>query len=114
MTLEQEIEFVENLGRDLVETFARKRADYGPTTTETFEKFGPASMLVRMHDKLGRLDNLLGTGRVPSVNERVEDTLIDLANYCLITMLELYKQKQKECVPCDAANVANIIYGIKR
>lgn len=111
MKLEQEIEIVENLAKNLVETFARKRADYGPTTTETFEKFGPVSMLVRMHDKLGRLDNLLGTGRIPSVSESIEDTLIDLANYCLIAMLELTKQKHKECVPCDTANT---IYGIKR
>ena len=80
--------------REMAETFARKRADYGQTTTETFEKFGPISMLVRMHDKLGRLDNLFGTGKEP-YNESVIDTLIDLANYSLITILELQKQRAK-------------------
>ena len=91
MTIEQEIKIFGNYANMLTEIFAKKRHDYGPTTTETFEKFGPVSMLVRMHDKLGRLDNLLGTGRIPSVEEKVEDTLIDLANYCLITLLELEK-----------------------
>ena len=96
MTLEQEIDIFNDYTKRLVETFARKRADYGPTTTETFEKFGPVSLLVRMHDKMGRLDNLIGNSRVPEVvTESVEDTLIDLANYCLITLLELKKAELK-------------------
>ena len=93
MTIEQEIDMFANYTKCLTEMFARKRADYGQTTTETFDRFGPVSMLVRMHDKLGRLDNLLGTGRIPN-NESVEDTLFDLANYCLITLLELQKQRE--------------------
>jgi hypothetical protein len=98
MKLEQEIAFVKDHAEMLVETFARKRADYGPTTTETFEKFGPVSMLIRMHDKLGRLDNLIGNGGVSTANyESVEDTLVDLANYCLIALLEIEKDKARHC-----------------
>jgi hypothetical protein len=45
---------------------------------------------------MGRLDNLIGNSRVPEVvTESVEDTLIDLANYCLITLLELKKAELK-------------------
>jgi hypothetical protein len=96
MKIEQEIEMFQGYTKVLAETFARKRIDYGPTTTETFEKFGPVSMLVRMHDKLGRLDNLISDGRVPNY-ESIEDTLIDLANYCLITLLEFEKHKLIKC-----------------
>lgn len=101
MTIEKEIEIFGAYTKEMHETFARKRADYGQTTTETFEKFGPVSMLVRMHDKLGRLDNLLGTGKIPNY-ESTADTLIDLANYCLITLLELQKQKEVKCM--EASN----------
>ena len=95
MTLQQEVEIFKNYTDYLAETFIKKRTDYGPTTTETFEKFGPVSMLVRMHDKLGRLDNLLGMKNTPCVHEEsVEDTLVDLANYCLITLLEIRKHKE--------------------
>lgn len=93
MTYEQELEFFDEKLKHMAETFARKRNDYGTTTTETFEKFGPISMLVRMHDKLGRLDNLLGNlskDRLVAA-ESIEDTLLDLANYALITMLEIHK-----------------------
>lgn len=95
MKIEQELELFNSYTKLLMETFAKKRRDYGPTTTETFEKFGPVSMLVRMHDKLGRLDNLLGGENTPHY-ESAEDTLVDLANYCLITLLEIQKKKCNE------------------
>lgn len=76
------------------DTFAKKRKDYGQTTTETYDKFGPVSMLTRMHDKMGRLDNLLGKVQENNVlNESIEDTLLDLANYALITILEMHKRQ---------------------
>lgn len=97
MTYEQEISIFEELTAYMRATFAEKRHDYGATTTETYEKFGPVSMLVRMHDKIGRLDNLLVnniTNRV--VDEKIEDTLFDLANYALIMILEMHKHQLKE------------------
>jgi hypothetical protein len=93
MTYEEELEFFDTKLKHMANTFAMKRNDYGTTTTETFEKFGPISMLVRMHDKLGRLDNLLGNSSKDRLvaTESIEDTLLDLANYALITILEIYK-----------------------
>lgn len=91
MTIQKEIELFRVLTTNMADTFVKKRTDYGQTTTETFEKFGPVSMLIRMHDKIGRLDNLLGNRQTNLVNESIEDTLLDLANYALITILELRK-----------------------
>ena len=96
MTLKEEIAIFNEYTEVMKAVFAKKRADYGPTSEETFEKFGPVSMVIRMHDKLGRLDNLLGKNHTPLVkDESAEDTLLDLANYCLITLLELHKAKIK-------------------
>ena len=96
MTIEQEIKEFERLTRMMAGTFKQKRNDYGQSTTETFEKFGPVSMLTRMHDKMARLDRILGQNVVRQVNdERVDDTLLDLANYALITIIELDKEKMR-------------------
>ena len=98
MTIEQEINMFRDMTVAMGEIFARKRHSYGQTTTETFEKFGPVSMVTRMHDKLGRLDNLLVfNGKNAVVDESVDDTLLDLANYALITILELRKEKERLC-----------------
>ena len=97
MTIEKEIAEFERLTRRMSQTFAQKRNDYGQSTTETFEKFGSVSMLTRMHDKMARLDRLLWLNVERTVeNEKVQDTLMDLANYALITIIELDKQKLKE------------------
>lgn len=93
MTVKEEVKMFSDLTKEMANTFAKKRADYGQTTTETYDKFGPVSMLTRMHDKMGRLDNLLGKGADNLVGEKVEDTLLDLANYALITILELRKHE---------------------
>ena len=96
MTIQQEIKVFQELTAQMCDTFAKKRADYGQTTTETFKKFGPVSMLTRMHDKLGRLDNLLvNANATNNVGEAVEDTLLDLANYSIITIIELMKYKHE-------------------
>jgi hypothetical protein len=92
MTINEEITMFTELTNVMSEIFAKKRHDYGQTTEETYKKFGPVSMLTRMHDKMGRLDTLLGSGDKNYVeDERVEDTLLDLANYALITILEMRK-----------------------
>jgi NTP pyrophosphatase (non-canonical NTP hydrolase) len=96
MTTLQEIEMFRDITERMSAIFADKRQDYGPTTTETVEKFGPVAMLVRMYDKMGRLDNLLVKGNVNHVGEKVQDTLLDLANYAIITIIELHKQDMKK------------------
>lgn len=102
MTIQEEIVIFRTLTKKMGDTFAKKRSDYGQTTTETYHKFGPVSMLTRMHDKLGRLDNLLGKNKKNKVSdESIEDTLLDLANYALITILEMRK-KQSNKGGCDA------------
>jgi hypothetical protein len=108
MTYEQEIEVFANYTQIMREIFAKKRHDYGPSTEETFNKFGIVSMIVRMQDKLNRLYTL-SKSNDPAVDESVEDTLLDLANYAVITLLEIDKNKmlnvKKEIRPvCDSAN----------
>lgn len=99
MKIEQEIRMFKEYVDRMTSIFAEKRADYGPSTEETFRKFGPVSFLVRMHDKLNRLDTLFvkgDTGRKVK-DESVRDTLMDLANYCIIALIELDKLDMEKC-----------------
>lgn len=93
MTVEEEIVLFKSLTDKMNDIFKKKRSDYGPSTSETYDKFGPVSMLIRMYDKLSRLDNLLVKSKENKVDESVDDTLLDLANYALITLLELQKRR---------------------
>lgn len=87
---DREVRRFKELTTKMYETFKKKRNDYGPSSRVTFEMFGPESMAVRMFDKLIRYSNLTsGDTKQLVKDESVKDTLLDLANYALITILEL-------------------------
>ena len=75
---------------DLHELYYTKNKDYGDAFTQSLDKYGPIAALVRMEDKWNRLSNLMYTGKEGYIkSESVEDTLIDLANYAIMTSLYL-------------------------
>jgi hypothetical protein len=89
-TQAQRIESVANEVRDLL---LRKNADYGDSFSKQYEKYGVLSGLIRMDDKMSRLNTLVG-GQQDSVGESIEDTLADLAGYAVLTLVEFRKQKR--------------------
>jgi len=70
--------FLEHTG--LLNVIIRKQRDYGH---ENIARFGRIGLLVRLHDKVARLENLLGSGNVPN-NESIEDNIGDVIGYCAI------------------------------
>lgn len=99
MNIEKELDIFKAYTSKMNDIFTAKRHDYGPSTTDTFKRYGAVSMLVRMRDKLNRLDTLLVEKVNQKVNdEQIEDTLLDLANYSIITILELCKANSEVCV----------------
>lgn len=63
------------------------------------ETFGVSSFkgcLIRMSDKFIRLANVIKNPANDQVNESVEDTLIDLANYAVIAICLWREQHKKE------------------
>lgn len=86
---ERDVKEFTELTAQMFETFKKKRNDYGPSSRLTYNLFGPDSMAVRMFDKLLRFANLTTKGHERQVkDESVIDTLVDLANYALIAVIE--------------------------
>lgn len=67
--------------------YIKKNADYGDSVSVTYKKYGDVSFLVRMEDKLNRLHSLT-QNKQQVADEKMEDTLIDLANYCILMLIE--------------------------
>jgi hypothetical protein len=68
---------------EVVELLIKKQTDYGP---ENINRFGQFGLVVRTHDKVARLENLLAKGITPS-NESVKDTYIDIVGYSAIGIM---------------------------
>ena len=85
----------QNLISYLHNLYVTKNADYGDSVHDTYEKYGLVSFLVRLEDKLNRARTLSKhTARV--ADEKIEDTLLDMANYAILAVIELHADREKE------------------
>ena len=79
----------------LNEIYAKKNHDYGDSFHATYLEEGMAMPRIRLSDKLNRLKSLTRKADEAQVNdESIRDTLMDLANYALMTVLELDEEKE--------------------
>ena len=77
--------------------YRTKNQDYGDSYTKVRDII-PESILVRLHDKLGRITQLMLNQKEGQKvkDESVTDTLRDLANYALLELVEREFERQSE------------------
>ena len=75
-----------NICEELTEIYEKKNADYGDSYSKLREEFKD-SILIRIYDKYSRLKRLMNN-EAQVKDERIEDTLKDLANYCIMELIE--------------------------
>lgn len=79
----------------LTELYERKNADYGDSFGKSYAEYGLAMPCIRLEDKLNRLKNLSLRGSKQQVNdESIRDTLMDLANYAIMTIIEIDREQE--------------------
>ena len=84
------------LCQELNDLYRKKNADYGDSFHQTYLEEGLAMSRIRLSDKLSRFKRLSMAGIQRVKDESVRDTLLDLANYALMTILEMEQEKEKE------------------
>lgn len=81
--------------KDLNELYQRKNADYGDSFGKSYQEYGMVMACIRLEDKLNRLKSLTGQ-EAKVADESIEDTLMDLANYAIMTLVERKVQEIPE------------------
>ena len=74
----------------------REKIAHGDSFHQTFTEEGMAMSRIRLGDKLARFKSLTKSGVQEVKDESIRDTLIDLANYAIMTVLELDDLKAEE------------------
>ena len=92
--MERKAEMHAQICSELHELYEAKNADYGDAFSRTFNEYGMVAPLLRMEDKLSRLKSLHRKGVQQIKQESMRDTLIDLANYAIMTVMELDAQEE--------------------
>lgn len=93
--MKSKIEIFRAMTEKAADTYERKNADYGDSFAKT-RALVPNAILVRLHDKLNRVTSLMLKGDQKVSDESIEDTLLDMANYCLMELTERAYEKQGE------------------
>ena len=75
-----------------LELFTQKNADYG----DAFSEYGPVGVLVRIGDKIKRLQTITSTGVTMIKDEKMKDTLLDLHNYSAMALMLIIDDAEKQ------------------
>jgi hypothetical protein len=73
-----------------LELFKKKNQDYG----DAFAEYGMVGVLVRMGDKIKRLQSISNNKIALVDDEKMRDTLIDLHNYAAMAIMLLDEKKE--------------------
>lgn len=105
MTKSEFIEFHKECCDRMVSITKAKNNDYTGSSDDPFSNFKmvqtfgvlsvEAGMFTRMTDKLSRLASFIKKGVLEVKDESIEDTLLDLANYCILTAGYIKSKKQE-------------------
>ena len=69
--------------------YEKKNADYGDSFNKLLDEFGLISSTIKLQDKVNRLKIIIKNKDQKVMDESIEDTLMDIANYSIMTLMRL-------------------------
>jgi hypothetical protein len=82
------VEKFKEIADSLCNLYEVKNRAYGDSFGSTYQKLGIISAVTRISDKYNRLCNLATNPDIDNLGESIEDTLKDMASYCIMTLIE--------------------------
>lgn len=73
----------------LSDLYSKKNPVYGNSFELSLKKYGKISGLTRISDKFNRLEKIITNPDIETNDESLEDTLLDLASYCIMMKMAL-------------------------
>ena len=80
-----------DIAKGMIETYVRKNHDYGNSFDKSLDKFGLVASVVRIGDKMNRIESLVQKKAMVQ-DESIRDTLLDMANYAIMTVMWMDNQ----------------------
>jgi hypothetical protein len=78
----------------LHDLYARKNKDYGNSFDKSLDEHGVIASVVRLEDKFNRFKKLTKSEQLVN-DESIADTLLDMANYAIMTAMWLENQNKQ-------------------
>ena len=113
------VEQFRKIAQELGDLYEKKNKCYGGSFSDTYNKLGIISAVTRISDKFNRLCNLATNPDIDNLGESLEDTLRDMASYCIMTVMELkrspkdlkiHKGDRFECIKSVVMDDGEVAY----
>ena len=76
----------------MAKTYESKNHDYGNSFELSLDEFGLIASVVRLNDKMNRIKSLIKK-EAKVKDESIKDTLLDMANYAILTIMWMNKNQ---------------------
>lgn len=86
------IELHKQICSQLTDLYTKKNHDYGDSFHISYMEEGMAMPRIRLGDKFNRFKTLTRASNQYVPDESIRDTLIDLANYAIMTIIEMERE----------------------
>ena len=83
------VERFKEIAKEMGDLYEKKNKAYGDSFGDTYNRLGIISAITRISDKYNRLCQLATKPEIDDLGERIQDTLMDLANYSVMTIMEI-------------------------
>lgn len=91
--LSDNVEQFMSITQDMTKTYAAKNHDYGNSFEQSLDEFGLIASIVRLSDKMNRIKSLIKK-EAQVKDESIKDTLLDMANYAIMTVMWMNKNTE--------------------
>lgn len=106
-------ELFKKITEKMYEVYKAKNADYGDSFNITRNEY-PNAILIRLQDKFLRLKQLYRNNfKANAQNESVKDTLMDMANYCILELIAITEQENINKVANSGKYTMNVKNDLK-
>lgn len=92
--LSDNVEQFMSITNNMVKTYTAKNHDYGNSFEQSLDEFGLIASIVRLSDKMNRIKSLIKK-EAQVKDESIKDTLLDMANYAIMTVMWMNKKLNK-------------------
>lgn len=89
--LSDNVEQFMSITQNMTKIYAAKNHDYGNSFEESLDEFGLVASVVRIGDKMNRIKSLIKK-EAQVKDESIRDTLLDMANYAIMTVMWMDKK----------------------
>ncbi len=91
--MSEQREKFERVCKGLADLYEEKNKRYDNSFSKQFQKSGLLTSVIRLNDKVSRFESLVNNPSDDGGDESIVDTLKDLANYSIMTLMELCKEE---------------------